>query len=383
MTFRSYGSMMAAAVTLLLASGCATRAVPSSDGANPAVQISNASANRSRPIDTTSILQKLTKNVTIGSTVDTANGDQGPRALTISPGSKKGLPKGQLLVCNFADSAGVAGNGTTMEVLDPKPGSTPVRFIQNASIKGCDGTAIQPRNGYVYGAGLTSGKIIEIFQKGKIARTYSGKTINAPLGDTAADHTQDFAPFYIYAGTTAAGGIISISVGFYGTGLATQVAKGFAVGKQSGQELGPSGLQYDLAADALYIVDGANNTIVAFSNASKLLGKDEIIVQSGGKTFKCKYPKTTCGSLVYSGSPLAAPTAITLLPNGNLIAANSQGTANTLVELTPDGQVLDTAVVDSSSTQGVSGLAAGGTNDNNTVLFFTDTNSNTIQELKQ
>ena len=75
--------------------------------------------------------------------------------------------------------------------------------------------------------------------------------------------------------------------------------------------------------------------------------------------------------------------AATLLPNGNLIVANTQGTANTLVELTPKGKVLDTKVVDESSTQGVFGLAAGGTNDANTVLFYTDTNSNTVHELER
>ena len=63
--------------------------------------------------------------------------------------------------------------------------------------------------------------------------------------------------------------------------------------------------------------------------------------------------------------------------------ANTGGTANTLVELTPAGQVLDTKVVDKSATQGVFGLAAIGTNDANTALYFTDTNSNNVQELKQ
>jgi hypothetical protein len=141
-------------------------------------------------------------------------------------------------------------------------------------------------------------------------------------------------------------------------------------------------LQYNPSIDTLYIVDGVTNTLVAFSNASKLLDKDEIVVGSSGKTFQCKYPKTTCGSLVYSGSPLNAPMASALLPNGNLVVANTQGTANTLVELTPAGQVLDTEVVDSGSTQGVFGLVAGGTKDSNTVLYYTDTNSNSVHELE-
>ena len=131
------------------------------------------------------------------------------------------------------------------------------------------------------------------------------------------------------------------------------------------------------------MVDGANNAIYAVTHASYLLQQDEIVVESGGKTIKCKHPQTTCAHIVYSGSPLSAPYASALLPNGNLIVANTGGTANTLVELTPAGQVLDTKVVDKSATQGVFGLAAIGTDDANTALYFTDTNSNNVQELKQ
>jgi len=383
MALRSYPSLIPAAVMLLVTSGCAAHAVPPSDGAYPALQTSSVPASHARPDDTTSILKKLTKDVVIGSTVDAKNGDEGPRSISVVPNGSKGvLLKDDLLVCNFEDSNGVLGNGTTMEVLAPAPSSTPVRFFQNDSIKGCDGDAISAKNQTVYGAGLTSGKIVVISKNGKAQKTYSGKTITDPFSDTSADPPQNFSPLFIYAGTTVGGGIASIDIGFYGNGLATQVAKGFGVSKGS-QELAPSGLQYDPAIDTLYIVDGVTNTLVAFSNSSKLLEKDEIVVGSDGKTFQCKYPKTTCASLVYSRSPLNAPMASALLPNGNLIVANTQGTANTLVELTPQGQVLDTKVVDQSSTPGVFGLVARGTSDYNTVLFFTDTNSNNVQELEQ
>ncbi len=381
MALLSYRPVIPAAVILLACSGCGAHAVPAGDGANPTLQSSNVPASNSRPADTTSILKKLTKNVLIGSTVDAKNGDEGPRAIFIVPNSAHGvLTKGQLLVCNFEDSTGTPGKGTTIEALNPKPSSAPVRFFQNAAIEGCDGDAIF-HNGVAYGAGLTSGKIAAISKKGTLVKTYGGKTVADPFSDTAAATGQPFSPQYVYAGTTVGGGILSISIGSYGNGLATQVAKGFAVSKGS-QELAPSGLQYDQSIDSLYIVDGVTNTIVAFSNASKLLDKDEIVVGSDGKTFTCKYPKTTCGSLIYSGSPLNAPMASALLPNGNLVVANTQGTANTLVELTPTGDVLDTEVVDTSSTQGVFGLVAGGTNDSNTVLFYTDTNTNTVQELE-
>ena len=70
-----------------------------------------------------------------------------------------------------------------------------------------------------------------------------------------------------------------------------------------------------------------------------------------------------------------------ILPNGNLIVANTGN--NTLVEMTPKGQVLDTKVVDKSKTAGVFGIAADGKNDSDTVLFYTDTNTNTLHELEQ
>jgi hypothetical protein len=380
-TLRADPLIMLAAV-LLVASGCGAQAVPTSNGANPARPGPGAFADR-LPADMTSILKRLKKDVVIGSTIDTQNGDKGPRAISIAPRSKGLLKKGQLLVCNFENSAGVPGNGTTMEILNPASSSAPMRFVQSDSIKGCDGDGLGAQGGSSYGAGLTSGKVVEVSSKGVPQRTFGGQAIKAPFADTIALPEQPFSPEYVFVGTTS-GGITSISVGFYGNDRAIQVADGFAVSTQSGQTIpAPSGLQYNPAVDVLYIVDGVSDTIVAFSNASQLLDKDEIIVKPGGKTFQCKHPKATCASLVYSGSPLDAPIAATLLPNGNLIVANTGGAANTLVELTPRGQVLDTKVVGSSSTQGVFGLAASGTSDSNTVLFYADTNSNTVHELSQ
>jgi hypothetical protein len=165
--------------------------------------------------------------------------------------------------------------------------------------------------------------------------------------------------------------------------------KGFAVNKGSGWTvLGPSGMQYDsrrtgsLCNDTLYIVDGVTNTVVAVSTASSLLETNEIVVQPGGKTFKCAHPHQTCARLVYSGSPLNGPVASALLPNGNLIVANTKG-GNKLVELTPGGKMLATKTVNTSTTARVFGLVASGTTDSDTVLFYTDTKTNTLHELEQ
>lgn len=341
------------------------------------------------PNDNTSILKRLTKNVEIGSTVDPKNGDLGPRAISLVR-STFGLKKGQLLVCNFDDSAGTAGKGTTIEVFNPSPHSKPVTFTQSSKIEGCDGDAITAEN-QVYGTGLANNLVSQFTQTGALKKSYSSH-IQVPFADADAFCGLPYAPEDIYIANSKVGSIIKLSfiaVSRGGKVKMTEVITGFGVNKGSGWSvLAPSGIQYDsrrtgnLCNDTLYIVDGVDNTVVAVSNASNLLLKDEIVVQPGGKKFKCAHPKSTCATLVYSGSPLNAPVASALLPNGNLIVANTKG-GNKLVELTPAGKVLDTKIIDKSPTAHVFGLLATGTNDSDTVLFYTDTKTNTLQELEQ
>ncbi len=352
-------------------------------------QFSAPSARAIVPNDTTSILKKLTKDVEIGSTVDPKNGDMGPRAISLVR-STFGLKKGQLLVCNFDDAAGKAGEGSTIEVLSPRQHSKPRTFTQSTKIEGCDGDAVTATN-YVYGAGLIGGRVAKFDQTGKLQKSF-GSPIEVPFADADAFCGLPYAPEDIYVADAKTGSIIKVAflpVSRSGHAKVTQVITGFGVNKGSGWSvLGPSGIQYDsrrtgtLCNDTLYIVDGVDNTVVAVSTASNLLEKDEIVVQPGGKKFKCSHPKRTCARLVFSGSPLDAPVASALLPNGNLIVANTKG-GNKLVELTPTGKVLDTKTVDASKGAHVFGLVATGTSDSDTALFYTDTKTNTLQELKQ
>lgn len=371
------------AAALLATSACSGNStVPTSAGVFP------PSASSSVPNDTTSILKKLTKNVEIGSTVDLKNGDTGPRALSLVR-STFGLHAGQILVCNFDDSAGTAGKGTTIEVFDPAPHSKAVTFTQSTKLEGCDGDAITDGN-QVYGAGMVSGVVPQFTQAGAFNKTYRSH-IEVPFADADAFCGLVYAPEGIYVGDSKTGSIIKLSfiAVSHGQVTVTNVISGFATNRGSGWSvLGPSGIQYNatkasnLCNDTLYIVDGADNTIVAVSNVSSLLLKDEIVVQPGGKTFKCTHPKRTCATLVYSGSPLDAPVASALLPNGNLIVANTKG-GNELIELTPTGKILATKTIDTSKTAHVFGLLATGTSDSDTALFYTDTATNTLQELKQ
>jgi hypothetical protein len=339
------------------------------------------------PNDSTSILKKLTKDVVIGSTIDAKNGDKGPRALALVR-STFGLTKGQLLVCNFEDSVGTAGKGTTIEVLNPKSNSKPVTFTQSTKLQGCDGDAITETN-QVYGAALLSHQISQFSPTGQLQNSY-GAPIQAPFADADAFCGEPYAPEDIYVADSKTASIVKLQfIPVSGKVKMTEVITGFGINKGSGWNiLGPSGIQYDSRKtgtrcnDTLYIVDGVDNAVVAVKNASSLLLKDEIVVQPGGKTFKCAHPQSTCARLVHGGSPLDAPVASALLPNGNLIVANTKG-GNKLVELTPTGQVLGTKIIDTGTIAHVFGLLATGTSDSDTVLFYTDTKTNTLHELEQ
>lgn len=364
-------------VALLLLGGCGGNA-----GIPMNRQISGAALPVSRsesPADTTSILKKLTNDVLIGSTIDPTNGDTGPRALSGVP-VNYGLKKGQLLVCNFADSSGSPGQGTTIDVFDPKPSTNASTFVKNSKILGCDGVAASFGN-QVYAAGQTSKVVAWFNQKGTYKKSY-GSPIQMPLADADLHNPNAYSTEYLFVGDLKTGGIINFAIGGYGNPKPLEVIGGFAVSGSGWSALGPGGIHYDKKKDVLYIVDGVDNTVVSVSHPGNLLVQDEIVVKPGGKTFTCLHKNVTCAKLIYAGKPLNEPVATALLPNGNLIVANGKG-GNTLVELTPAGQILATKVVDKSKTQGIFALLAVGSSDSNTALYYTDTNSNELRELTQ
>jgi hypothetical protein len=383
--FRNCATLTVGAMLVFLAA-CQSGNVPSASALNaPAASQRDTTSLIPEPTDTMSVLKGLNKNVVIGSTVDPNNGDQGPHSLSIVKFTY-GLKKGQLVVCNFADSSGTPGNGTTIEVLNPQPSSSPTQFAQSKDIKGCTGTALTSGN-QVYATGLTSGLLVWFNQAGQEQTTYGSPRV-APFGLADVYTGKEYASEYMFTSDASTGSMESEGTPGYGSGFSQQVATGFPVGNasQTGwNTLGPSGLSYHAKTDTLYIADGASNAIVLFTHASEMLVKNEIVVKDNGLKFTCPHKKVTCGKVVHHGSPLGEPVAMTLLPNGNLVVANTQpGTSggNVLVELTPKGQILDTKVVDSGATPAIFGLASSGKTDSNTVVYYTDTNDNSVHELE-
>lgn len=388
----SFDSRVVVFATLLTfaVSGCGG-ATGSGSAALPFVTAASGQA-AATPADTTSILKKLKKDVTIGTTVDPGNGDQGPRALSIAQSAYGKIKNGQLLVCNFEDKSGKAGNGTTIDVFDATAGSKATTFVQSDDVKGCSGDALAGGN-ELYAIGMTSKLLAWYDPTGKEKKTWP---ITQPIADTDAPPIYSYSADYVFIGDSS-GTVYSHSFGAYGMGkkLGIAIISGFAANKAAGwSALGPSGLAYWCGAppgatqcrlkhaDDLFVADGACNTVVEINHVSELLLANEIVVGKGCKTFECKYKTFSCGKVVKSGSPLDAPFAATMLPNGNLVVANTKG-GNTLVELTPEGQVLATKVVDKSKTAGIFALAYGGTDDDNAVIFYTDANTNTVHELEQ
>jgi hypothetical protein len=374
-----------AVASLLVASACGGQngALPT-NGASAQMQNAPVGSSAERRHDTTSILKKLTKNVEIGSTVDPTNGDTGPRSLALATENQGTIKKGDLLVCDFSDSSGDAGKGTSIELLSSAPGSKPATFVQNSDIEGCDGTALVTGN-QTYATGLTSNEMCSYDPTGKLQKCYKSPIVD-PLDDGYGPVPPGsgglYSPFFVFVGDVGSGSLDALSLGLYGTGKTLQAVSGFPVSKGSGYSaLGPSGMVYNNVKGTLYVVDGACNAVIAIEKAPNLLLKDEIMVGPTCKTFTCKEKKDTCATLVKAGSPLNKPEAAAILPNGNLIVANTA--SNELVELTPTGQVLDTKVVSRSKKPGIYALWAIGKNDSDTALYYTDTNTNTVQELEQ
>jgi hypothetical protein len=383
-----YTKRAALVLIAVFAAACSNNgAVPSTQGGVP-FGVSQTSADSAVPlVDHTSILKKLTKDVVIGSTVDPGNGDTGPHGISVVQ-TNYGLKKGQVITCNFADSGGAAGKGTTADLIDPKTGKT-TTLVQSSKIEGCAGDATTLENS-VWAAGYTAGQVCG-FEKNGNSIGCNGSPFSAPFS-VADAHCKPgphclYSAEIIFGSDAKTGGIVSFAVNNYGNPNPTEVVTGFAVNKKSGWSiLGPSGLSYNPnKLGTLYAADGVNNTVVALTNASNLLAKDEVVVLKGGKTFRCKYHsgQAPCGKLIFAGSPLNAPVGMTILPNGNLIVANSKG-GNTLIEIdVSTGKVLATKVVDKSKKQGIFALQAIGTKDTNTALYYTDKNDNNLHELEQ
>jgi hypothetical protein len=364
-----------AAIAALAVAGCGGHS-----GVVPGAAMNSGTVPLSRVVsdDNTSILKVDKKQVVIGSTVDPKHGQLNPYGLTVAPSTTGDFTKGDLVVCNFNDKKNVQGTGYTIVALHPKPGSTPTLVSDSKTLLGCDALALSPGDD-IWAAAFAANDNPIISATGKLEGNLKGKPFNHPFGQVFASPTSG-SPVY-YESNAGQGTIVRINLGSKFT--YDVIAKGFAVNHgQPGSIFAPSGLSYDPSVDTLYIVDGTNNTLVAFANVSSI-PSGGIVVGKDGKTFSG--PNAKDARVVLAGSPLNGPISSALLPNGNLVIGNTTNPSgqNILVETTPGGKVLDTRNVDKGAPGSIFGIVATGTSDSDTKVYFNDDNSNNLQVLEK
>lgn len=327
--------------------------------------------------DQVSVLQQLDNKTTIGSTVDPVNGDQNPYGLDIAKVSAGKFKAGDLAVCNFNDSANVQGTGTTVIALHPQPGSKPTRVAQMSSLLGCAAIALAPDD-TIWAAAFAANDNPVISPSGQLLTAFKGGPWHGPFGQAFSPHAGPFGGAAFYESNAGDGSIVRINITKTGFTFNT-IATGFAVNHGvPGSILGPSGLQYDSMHDRLYIVDGTNNTLVAFCHVS-MIPEHGIVVH--GKTFGG--PFGNHAKLIFAGAPLNGPISSAMLFNGDLVLGNTldPNGKNLLVEITPSGKMLDVKNVDRGVGAALFGMVATGTSVADTKLYFNDDNTNTVEVL--
>jgi hypothetical protein len=360
---------------LLTAAGCAH-----SGGMLPSAGTTFArqSLAQFRPDDTTSVLKQLKKQVVIGSTIDPKLHQLNPYGLSVAPATTGDFDKGDLAVCNFNAKSNVQGTGYTIVALHPKPGSKPLLVSDSKTLLGCAALALGPADD-IWASAFSADDNPVLSASGELETNIKGKDFDHPWGQVYAQPTSGNAAFY--ESNAAEGTIVRINLGSKFT--YDVIAKGFAVNHgKPGSIFAPSGLAYDPTGDTLYIVDGTNNTIVAFSSVSTI-GNGGVVVEKGGKTFKG--PSASDARLVFSGTPLNGPISSALLFNGNLVVGNTGNPSgqNLMVELTPHGKVLDVRNVDKGAAGALFGIVATGASAADTKVYFNDDNDNNLQVLER
>lgn len=328
--------------------------------------------------DRSAVLPQLNRTTTIGSTVDPQNGDQNPYGLDIAKVDAGLLHRGDLVVCNFNDGpTNTQGEGTTIISLRPNAGATPTHIAQNAALHGCDALALGPTDN-IWAAAFVANDNPIVSPSGALLTTLPAGPWHKPFGEVFAATNGPFGNGAFYVSNAGDGSLVR--VGIHTTGFTFDViATGFAInGGAPGSILGPSGLTYNAARDALYVIDGADNSVTVIRHVS-FVPKNGIVVHGG--TFG-----GIAGFLakrIFQGAPLNGPISAALLPGGHLAIGNTldpNGT-NLMVEIGANGRLVATKNVDTGPAGAIFGMVASGSEIENTKLYFNDDNDNTVKLL--
>ena len=208
---------------------------------------------------------------------------------------------------------------------------------------------------------------------GKVAETFYGSLINGPWDMTAwdADSFADLFVTNVLNGSVAARG----KVVHQGTvvRLALDVSYNSAPSLQSitvigsgfpertdpaALVIGPTGLGLDASANLLYVADSLSNRITAIP--------DPVFRDTSAGI----------GATVTQGESLNDPLGLSVAHNGNILTVN--GNDGRLVETTPNGDQIHTALLDSTGNPPGAGALFGLIDVNDVGIYYVDDASNTL-----
>jgi hypothetical protein len=343
--------------------------------------------------------------LTVGSNVDSMNGDSNPYGLTIAPATVGPITKGDLVVCNFNDvTPNVEGLGTT--IIGLHPGATaaaPYRIAQSTALQGCNALAMLPDDS-ISAAAWTSGLNPLVSATGTVGAPFAADTFAQPWGEAfvAATATQPAALYVSNApannGVVAVGGTvdrISLDATNAQTGF-TEILTGLCSGGSPGSIFGPAGLTYDVSSDTLYVVDSSSASVIAIANVSTI--PQDGIVADGQCSATTPTPVPTfsgpsmaSAKVIAHGAPLFTPISAALLKNGDLVVGNgdigvetASATTNLLIEVSPvlpGGFVGQPVQLEAGAPGALFGLAATVNAQGNQIIYFNDDTTSAVMQL--
>ncbi len=325
----------------------------------------------------------------IASTVP-ANGDINPYGIARVPRSSGSLVKGNILISNFNNSTNLQGTGTTIVQIAPDGTNTLFAQIDANNLPGpCPGglglttaLAVLSKGWVIVGslpttdgtaATAQAGCLLVLDHNGNVAETFYGSLINGPWDMAAWDAgtTADLFVTNVLNGTVAAGGkvvhggtVVRLTLNLDHVPMPslqsiTVIGSGFPERTDlAAMVIGPTGLGLDAHADTLYVADSLSNRVAA-------IPLPLFRVTSAGT-----------GATVSQGGGFNDPLGLTVAPNGNILTVN--GNNGWLVETTPDGVQVHTALLDSTGNPPGAGALFGLIDVQGVGIYYVDDASNTL-----
>jgi len=312
-----------------------------------------------------------------------SNGDVNPYGVVIVPKTLSaggGLQPGDVLVSNFNNAQNLQGLGTTI-LRVTRSGSVSTFFTSSSPQTGLTAALGVLSNGLVLIGNLpTADGTAATVQPGRLAvldrfgdfegALGNANTINGPWGMAVDDlgHAGS-GTAHVFVSNVLSGVVSRIDISYtpFSVGATDLVlARGFTHRLDpAALVLGPSGLAYDSVHNVLLVASSTDNAIYEIPNAAT--------------------SNTTESATLLFQDPihLHGPLDLTILPNGHLLVANSDGSnadpnqPSELVEYTAAGSFLAQMPIDPNN-GGAFGLATSNIGWGTFQMAWVDDNANTL-----